>query len=190
MSMISRKTPEGPGKNGTPEAPRKINRESGMVKKTLICEDGSSSSEIDDGNGNTPSINSKNLSKNKSRKDNQSVQTERSRMSKTNKSKHDLEEESSPFCAATSIVLSTVILLLLSMYIVVNLKPDLLEETLSDTQISGKGEAFKRFSRDLEKIKAKYPQQNPKSWSKLSGSIRRNMQGMAICVIKNPRKGQ
>ena len=74
---------------------------------------------------------------------------------------------------------------MLSMFITMNLKPELFEEN-PETQISGKGQAFDRFKRDMEKVKANYPHQNPKSWSKLSGSIRRNMQGKAqqpLCFL-------
>ena len=191
VSMIDKKTPEVESHSSR----KNVSRGSGsMVKKTLVCEEDGSSSESDEGKTRqTPSISSKSLlSKSKSRRDNQSVTqtaTLTPKVSKTNKSKRDLDHESSPFCAATSIVLSTVVFLLISMFIVAQLKPDLLDHIMKEipeTRICGKGEAFKRFSHDMEKMKMKYPRQNPKSWSKLSGSIRRNMNGKAqqpLCFL-------
>ena len=52
--------------------------------------------------------------------------------------------------------------------------------------ISGKGEAFKRFSRDLDRIKSHFPKQNPKIWSGISGSFRRNVYGKSyqpLCFL-------
>ena len=177
VSMINRKTPESQSSR------KNVSRGSVTVKKTLDCEE-EGSSESDE--SKTPSNKSKSLlSKSKSRRENQDVPRQDST---TNKSKRNLDEEQikdSPFCAATSIVLATIVILMLSMFITMNLKPELFEEN-PETQISGKGQAFDRFKRDMEKVKANYPQQNPKSWSKLSGSIRRNMQGKAqqpLCFL-------
>ena len=177
VSMINRKTPESQSSR------KNVSRGSVTVKKTLDCEE-EESSESDE--SKTPSNKSKSLlSKSKSRRENQDVPRQDST---TNKSKRNLDDEQikdSPFCAATSIVLATIVILMLSMFITMNLKPELFEEN-PETQISGKGQAFDRFKRDMEKVKANYPHQNPKSWSKLSGSIRRNMQGKAqqpLCFL-------
>jgi len=179
VSMINRKTPESQSSR------KNVSRGSVTVKKTLDLRPGEEgSSESDE--SKTPSNKSKSLlSKSKSRRENQDVPRQDST---TNKSKRNLDDEQikdSPFCAATSIVLATIVILMLSMFITMNLKPELFEEN-PETQISGKGQAFDRFKRDMEKVKANYPQQNPKSWSKLSGSIRRNMQGKAqqpLCFL-------
>ena len=130
------------------------------------------------------------MSKSKSRRENQDAPRQDST---TNKSKRNLDDEQikdSPFCAATSIVLATIVILMLSMSIAAHLKPELFGDRFfeenPETQIGGKGQAFDRFKRDMEKVKANYPHQNPKSWSKLSGSIRRNMQGKAqqpLCFL-------
>ena len=47
-------------------------------------------------------------------------------------------------------------------------------------QVTGKGESFKRFSRDLQKIKQDFPSQKPKLWSALSGTLRRNFHGKSV----------
>ena len=182
VSMINRKTPE------SQSARKNVSRGSVTVKKTLDCEE-EVSSESDE--SKTPSNKSKSLlSKSKSRRENQDASRQDST---TNKSKRNLDDEQikdSPFCAATSIVLATIVILMLSMSIAAHLKPELFGDRFfeenPETQIGGKGQAFDRFKRDMEKVKANYPHQNPKSWSKLSGSIRRNMQGKAqqpLCFL-------
>jgi len=178
VSMINRKTPESQPHSSI----KNIIRESGSVKKTLECEEEGSSDE-----SKTPS---RSLRNNKSRRDNTTSQKTPRQTSKSNLSRRLIEDShssscDSPFCTATLIVLSTVAILFISLMLVAHWDPHFLDEP-AGPQISGKGEAFKRFSRDLEKIKTKFPLQNSKAWSKLSGSIRRNMYGKAnqpLCFL-------
>ena len=183
MSMIDRKTPQSAQSHSSR---KNISIESTKVKKTLVCEDEDEEESSDD-DTNTPS---KSLRSNTSRRENISSQKTPHQISKSNLSRRLKDKDpssfcDSPFCTATSIVLSTVAIILISMIMVSHFDLHFLDE-LPEPQVSGKGEAFKRFSRDLDKIKTKFPQQNKKAWSKLSGSIRRNMYGKSdqpLCFL-------
>ena len=59
-------------------------------------------------------------------------------------------------------------------------------ENLTPVITSGRGEAFKRFTRDLELIKVEFPSQNKKVWTTISAQVRKIMYGSAIqpaCIL-------
>ena len=60
------------------------------------------------------------------------------------------------------------------------------EADLTPVVTSGRGEAFKRFKRDLELLKVDFTSQNKKFWTTISAQVRKIMYGSAIqpaCIL-------
>lgn len=56
----------------------------------------------------------------------------------------------------------------------------------SQAPVNAKSESFKRFARDLDRIRQDFPKQNVKTWASISGQFRRNMYGQAtqpLCFL-------
>ena len=59
-------------------------------------------------------------------------------------------------------------------------------EDVTEIIASGRGDSFQRFKRDLEKIRADFPNQNPTYWGKINSQVRKIMYGRAkepSCIL-------
>merc|ERR1711963_847315 len=72
-----------------------------------------------------------------------------------------------PFCTPWKMVYGTLFIIMISLAIcVLKIKT---EEDFQIEKITGGKEAYKRFARDLLRIKDEFPAQHSKVWSSLSG---------------------
>ena len=168
LSMIGVKTPEAHSSSR-----KNVSRENGTVKKTLVCEEGSS-----DEDQTTSSSNSSQIQQKSSRSSQKPVVPNQSKITDDNASNKDLKKRDEipcTFCSFFFILLGLFAPVFLNWYLGARARLD--DGEGFPVSVPSNFDRFSRFKLDLDKIQLKFPHQNPKLWPALSGVVRRNMLG-------------